>query len=93
VGLSGQDLTGPGAGVDLEDFDNLGDMVLDGTRHVSLVTVVALTQSDVIGSIHDVQCVSTEVIREATGRDDPSTISIKREIYRRNPVCRVVIGG
>jgi len=31
VGLSRQDLVGPGAGVDLEDFDDLGDVVLDVT--------------------------------------------------------------
>jgi hypothetical protein len=54
---------------------------------------VALIQPDVIGSIHDVQRVSTETIREATGGGDHSTIAIKREIYRRNPVCRVIIGG
>jgi len=55
--------------------------------------LVDFTKSDVIGSIHDVQRVSTEIIREATGRDDPSAIPIKREIYRWNQVCRVVIGG
>ena len=49
--------------------------------------LVVLTQPDVIGSIHDVQRVSTEIIREATWRDDPSAIWIK------NPVRRVVIGG
>jgi hypothetical protein len=37
VGLSRQDRVGPVAGVDLEDFDNIGDLVLDGTRYVSLL--------------------------------------------------------
>jgi len=36
VGLPRQDLVGPGAGVDLEDFDDLGDVVLDVTRYAPL---------------------------------------------------------
>ena len=36
MGLCGQGLVGPGAGVDLEDFDSLGDVVLDYARYVSL---------------------------------------------------------
>ena len=42
VGLFGQDLVGLGAGVDLEDFDHLGDMVLDVTRYVFLVKTINL---------------------------------------------------
>ena len=37
MGLCGQGLVGPGARVDLEDFDDLDDVVLDVTRYVSLV--------------------------------------------------------
>ena len=55
--------------------------------------IVALTQSDVMGSIHDGQRVPTKVIREAAGRDAPRTISIKYESYRRNTVRRVVVEG
>ena len=42
VDLFGQDLIGLGTGVDLEDFDDLGDMVLDVTGYVSLVETVNL---------------------------------------------------
>ena len=35
MGLCRQGLVGPGAGMDVEDFDNLGDVVLHGTGYVS----------------------------------------------------------
>lgn len=38
VGLSRQDRVGPGTGVDMEDFDDLGNVVFDGARFVPLVT-------------------------------------------------------
>jgi len=55
--------------------------------------LVILTQPDLVGSIHDVQRVSTEIIREAVGRDERSPISIRREICCRGPIRGVVIGG
>lgn len=38
MGLSGPDFVGAGAGVDLDDFDGLGGLVLDGVGYVSPVT-------------------------------------------------------
>ena len=40
VGVFGQNLVGVSTGMDLEDFDHLGDMVLDVTGYVSLVETV-----------------------------------------------------
>ena len=51
MGLCGQALVGPGTGVDLEDFDRLGDVVLDYARYVSLAET---NGSNTIYSIHDV---------------------------------------
>jgi hypothetical protein len=51
----------------------------------------APTVPDWVCSVYDVQCFPTQIIREAARRNVPQAISC--EIYCRNPVRKVIIGG